>query len=327
MRKIKTYKEKLIKIANKKWKHELIRRKKRKIKKYIEKSNRIEKVKKAKLPKKKIKAPSIFSFTKNTDEIIEYFNWYLKYTKNKDPIEFDLADIEDLTFDSIALLLANIKDKKYSKSLISWNAPNKLELQKLFIKSDFYAFVNSKLKPPRDFIQWKAINHISNKQVAPEIAWEINEKFTNINPIDKRKLYDVIIECMQNTMNHAWEWFNWWIFYYDNKEKGTKEICFLDLWIWILWSLNRKDEEFINFIRDYNKDKLQKLFQWDWKKKNTITKEKKRWNWLKDIYKFSKSESVKQFIVITNQVVADLKNDKYTKLNNNFKWTFYYWEI
>ncbi|EKD65818.1 MAG: hypothetical protein ACD_49C00083G0005 [uncultured bacterium (gcode 4)] len=327
MKKIKTDKKYLLKRANAKWEHELDRKKKRKIKKHLKLIEKIDKIKKLRIPKKKIKAPTIFSFIENTDEIIDYFNWYLKYTKKKMPIEFDLKDIEQLTFDSISILLANIKDKKYSKSLISWNAPEKIELKNLFIKSDFYSFVNSQVKPPRDFIQWRAINHISNKQVSPEIAWEINEEFINMNSTDKRKLYEIIIECMQNTMNHAWEWFNWWIFYYNNKERWTKEICFLDLWVWILWSLNTKFEDFADYIKDYNKDKLKQLFEWEWKKQDTITKERKRWNWLKDIYKFAKVEAIKNFVVITNQIKADLKNDNYVKLKNNFEWTFYYWEI
>ncbi len=326
MRKIKLLKKELIHIAISKWKHELKRKKKRKMKKFSNKNEKNIKSRKLKIPKKKIKAPKNFSFIKNTDEIIDYFKGYLKFTRKKEPIEFDLLDIEELTFDAISILLSYIKDKKYCKSLISWNAPNNAELKKLFIKSNFYSFVNSKVKPPRDFIQWKAINNISEKQVIPEIAWNICAEFIHLSKKDRRKLYDIIIECMQNTKEHAWESFNWWIFYYDNKEKWTKEICFLDLWIWIFWSLNTKIENFTNYIKDYNVNKLKQLFKWEWKD-DTVTKEKKRWNWLKDIYRFSKIESVKQFLVITNHIKADLKEDNYTKLNNDFKWTFYYLEI
>lgn len=61
----------------------------------------------------------MFSFIENTDELTKYFDRYIKYVKNNDSIEFDLKNIDILTFDSISILLANIKDKKFSKCSIS----------------------------------------------------------------------------------------------------------------------------------------------------------------------------------------------------------------
>lgn len=302
-------KKKKLSIKREKWKwlHELKRKKKRKILRYrkrLFKQTNIVNEKNIKY--KKIIPPKNFSFINNTDEIIDYFKWYSKYARKKEPINFDLFNIDNLTFDSIAILLSYIKDIKYSGTLISWRAPNDIKLKKVFLESDFYSFVNSNLQFPKDFVQWKAINHKSNKKVSPEIAWNIRCQFDDILEIKERnKLYNILIECMQNTKEHAWKWFDWWIFFYNNKEKWTKEICFLDLWIWIFWSLNTKIEFFKDIFwkiswLDYNTDKLKLLFEWKWQNNSSITKESKRWNWLKDIYKFSQTKSIKKFIVITN---------------------------
>jgi len=317
----------LIRISIKKHLHELKRREKRK-KKRLENLNE-KKWKKIIFYKRN--PPKNFSLINNTNNVLSYFEKYEKEVWSIRAIDFDLWNISNLSFDAVAFLL--VKVNEFSKEvLIKWLPPKNPSLNKLFKESDFYSFVSSNLNINDIEIKAKAINHKSSKIVSPEIAWAISDYIDSwIDIITRKHFYSTLIECMQNTNNHAWEC-NWWVFIHDNTEKWIKEICFIDLWIWILWSLNTKFENFKDIIwpflwNAYNIDKIFWLFKWKWWWIESITKEKKRWNWLKDIYNFSQNLNVREFIVITNDIKINLKNNNSQKLKYNFKWTLYYWEI
>lgn len=272
--------------------------------------------------------PLNFDFINNTDEIIKYFNSYIKYIKNHSIINYDLGLVENLTFDAITILLSQIKQEKYWKYYKKWYPPKKPKLKKLFANSWFYQFVRTNSEISNDESKSLMIKTEFEKNVDLEKVAGVLDNFDKkLNNEEFIYLNNMISECMENTKNHAWDDYNWWLFYYNDEEKWIKYLCFLDLWIWIFWSLNSKIEKFSSLAWvDSNCKRLELLLKNE-AKKSTSTWEWKRWNWLPSIYKFSQLEKIKNFTIITNDVNANIDKWKYIKLNNQFEWTFYYMEI
>jgi hypothetical protein len=155
-----------------------------------------------------IKAPDDFSLINNTELTIEYFNNAHNELKKKNRILFDISHIKTLTTDAIAVQIAKIKDSKFHlNNGIIGNEPKDETLKKLFVQSGFYDYVNTRgPKPTND--KKLLIHEITNNRVEPDIAKAaclLGLKHTFQNEEIFEPLYDILIEVMQNTNNHAGE--------------------------------------------------------------------------------------------------------------------------
>lgn len=279
---------------------------------------------------KKIEPPANFSLINNTNEVIKYFDINQKFLYRWYEADFDLSNVEWLTFDSIALLMTKIKDPDYMQgSTARWKAPNKEELSHLFEVSNFYKYVRREIKEGQ-ISTWDMFHHVSLDKVNREIWSKLTDLIT-----EKKKnyqwLYPVLIECMMNTSEHAWigrnKVYNWWVIYDIDRNSKIARICFIDLGIWIFWSLNDWRMQALDkiwIVRNFNK--------LEWILKETVempsrTNLWERWTWLPQIYRFSKRNEVVKSVIITNNAYWDLINDNYFELEENFWWTFFYWEI
>ena len=291
---------------------------------------------------KSTKPPSNFSFINNPEELVKYFSDNKQFSNNWYGIDFDLTDIEELTFDSIALLLATIKDPHYRNWVEAMGQPPKKEaLKALFEATWFYGHVYSHTNIKEGEINGKMIKNSYTKKVVSTLAKEITHDITSetlpwMFPGNRCKpLYNTIIECMANTENHAGfrdeNKYNWWVFYYKHPETHITQVCFIDLGTWIIKSMQAKWKDWISDAFDWlgllnNAQKLLKILDW----KILIpsrTWEKKRWKWLKQFNNFYQKEFVENFTIISNDIYLNLNKNITKKLDNSFGWTFLYWEI
>lgn len=299
--------------------------------------------KKKKVTCRKTPAPKDFSLRGNPEDVIKYFNTNKTFTNRWFWVNFDLTDVEYITFDSIALLIPIIHDPSFRQwSLAMWKPPEKKELNDFFYKTWFYNYVTSGQPIKEAEINWKAMRRVSfTKKVSPKLARDITSEISSYVfpwkfPWDRCKpLYKTLVECMANTENHAWAkddtTYDWWTIYYKDPETNIAYICFIDLWIWIIKSMKPRWKELLSWKFDWlwlhtNADKLLKIL--DWKIQiPSRTNEKKRWKWLIEVFKFSQEEYVDNFTIITNDVYLNLNNGDKRNLTNTFKWTFLYWEM
>ncbi len=188
-------------------------------------------------------APKNFSFINNTNEVLKYFIDAEKMFKNKLKISLNIDDIEILSADAISLLVASINDKDFHhNSGYRGNAPKKPELKKIFKESGFYNFVSSSVQKGTG--EGNLLHKEMHTKVMPKLAQKaalIGIKHTFENEIPYEPLYDILIECMSNTNNHAslksLTKCNWWLYVYNDPNSKITSYSFLDLGVGIFDSI------------------------------------------------------------------------------------------
>lgn len=281
-----------------------------------------------------LEAPSNFSFISNTDEIVKYFNSIKEYVDSNQPVNIDISKISNLSPDILILLIAILKDKKSMKVGISGNAPEDLKLRKLFIESGLYNFVSSKgkKKVSKNNKLWK---HSTNNQVKGEIAGEavlICKKLFNENDInyDSDNLYNLLVEAMSNTINHADKMkahINWWLYYFIDENEKTIEYSFIDLGIGIFKSASFDTyRQIANFFVSGNSFLVKPFLD------GKIISSRENDNEIsgkgvKQIISCAQKPEFTKFTIITNDQIINVKDKNNKSLSNNFDGTFINFEI
>ena len=281
------------------------------------------------------KAPTIFSLTRNTNEVLKYFTEAEKFMKDEENLIFDISDVTELTPDTIALLVASVKDPDFChESEVRGNEPKDPYLKKLFSESGFYEHVNAYgFKKSREGnLLHKEVSRVVVTEIAKEASLTgIKNVFDNNKPYEP--LYNTIIECMSNTNNHAnlkhQGQCNWWLYVYNDPNSKSTSYSFLDLGVGIFRSTvmenyiknlakNTGLYKNINLVDDLLKGKIQSRI--------LIDKEI-RGKGIPEIVKHSKLKHFKSFYLITNDVKIDLKTGEKTQLDFSLHGTFWYWEL
>lgn len=339
----KIFREELIfiqKNAERKRKHEIRRKKK---KKRMKRENQKQKVS-ARRGKvfKSIECPEDFSFINNPNELIKYFWGYKNLFQEWYWGNFDLRNVHNLSFDALSLLMVKIHDYRFTKGKTTkWRFPSAEKLNNLVVKSWFLKHVNTPMSLIED-LSWSMHWHNTKKQYDTKIWADVTDEILSHTfgwcweeqIWEKQSIYPIIIECMLNTQEHAWKWFNWWLTYYKD-EKNITKICFVDVWEWILKTLNAKTaklkakDRLLLLFNDSNPFILKSLLggaitSLD---KSSATEKKERWRWLPSMKEFTKKSFVKNFTIITNDVYANVSSDDYKSLDKSFEGTFIYREI
>ncbi|SFB36117.1 hypothetical protein [Algoriphagus aquimarinus] len=315
-----------------------LKRKKRNKEKRIEKYHDLIKFKQKPYVIKE--APIDFDFINNTNEVLKYFNDCGDLFNKKEKVEFDISKIKKLTPDAISLLVASVNSKKFIKGgLYKGGAPEDPKLKDLFIKSGFYDFVNSRKKLLNPLDKDHVILHKERDyKVRPRIAKNAclhSLKFLKnaSSPKPFEELYEIMIEAMQNTNNHASlkniEKTKWWMYVYNDKENKVSKFCFFDLGVGIFESLvyqNYIKNLFLElnlisnsaFVKDLLNGRIQSRVDID----NSI-----RGKGIPQIVNNAQLDCFKKFILISNEVKIDLKNKTHVSLDYKFGGTFFYWEL
>lgn len=158
-------------------------------------------------------APKNFSIINNPTECIAFFNDIIKKIDEhsfKAQFIIDTSNVEVVTVDAIMYLIALLKDirTKISKALkykFKGNYPKTLAARRTFIESGFSEYVNSNsssIVPTTSKIQI-----LSGKSYSTIVAKEVCcfvQKQCNLTRSDTLPLYNVLIELMLNTQNHAY---------------------------------------------------------------------------------------------------------------------------
>lgn len=300
----------------------------------------------AHIPKKpqqffEVEAPSNFSLIENTEAVLHFFKENKKLLASRKQVGFNLRDIKKLTPDAIALLIAKVKDENFTNRLVvRGNSPQKADLKKMFDESGFLEHVRSSWVPERNEKN-VLIHQITNNKVENEIAKDISKRAVahTFGTGEKyRPIYEILIECMANTKNHAGMSegeYNWWIFEYSNPDTKVTTISFLDLGTGIFNSIPvqsfkrnamiaLKDKTGVDFIPNFNLNLLTDLFEG---KISSKTGMEERGQGLPLIYDRSGNQQIKNFTIISNDVYVKIPSKESIILKNKFQGTFLYWEL
>lgn len=284
-------------------------------------------------PLKVLKAPENFSLVLNTDEVIDYFNLVHKELYKGNRVLFDISEICTLTPDTIALQIAKIKDSSFHHgSQIYGNEPINDDLKSLFVQSGLYDYVS--IKGPKPTNGNKLLLHkLTDNKVEPDIAKEaclLGLRHTFKNEEIFEPLYNILIEIMQNTNNHAGNIrgkYDWWLHVYNHPDSLKTSYTFLDLGVGIFESIPVKSfkRDFLNFFGfTSNLDLVPKLLAGEIRSRTTRPE---RGKGIPQVFDCSSDDTFDKFVLISNDICADLKSQTYRKLNSEFKGTLYYWSI
>ncbi len=154
-----------------------------------------------------------------------------------------------------------------------------------------------------------------------------------------RGLQRVLVELMHNTNNHASTRGkgekHWWLSVNRNKALKKVEFAFLDHGVGIFSSLREKD----GFGKWHGwQEKIKKVFGMTTDEENlrlllegkihlTVTGSTFRGKGLPGIKEVLDRNQISNLQIITNNVSADVANNKYNLLSNVYRGTFFYWEL
>lgn len=282
--------------------------------------------------------PNNFSFIDNTNEVLGYFMKCKLLLHNKEKIQCDLSHITALSSDAIALLAACANDETFlgKKGRIRGNAPTNPELLKLFIESGFYNHVKSmKILKSAHKSDSNFFHQESNYQVQSDIAKKAcilgtNHVFGSDKPFPD--LYEMLIEAMSNTNNHAsnnlgTNQFKWWLYTY-NAPNGHTMYTFIDLGVGIFDSIPvqtfKKIMKFVGL--KHNKDLVQDLLDGKIKSREKIDNNI-RGKGIPQIAANSSSQYFSRAYIISNDVKINLKDKTAEVLEYNFSGTMLFWEL
>jgi|GEM_PF-1756930 len=279
-------------------------------------------------------APPNFSFINNTEEIVKYFNQIKKYVDENQPVNIDISKITTLSPDIIILLIAILKDKKSMKVGLSGNAPEIPYLNKIFMESGLYNFVKSKGKK-KVADNNKLWEHSTDNQVKGEIAGEAVEICKALfaeNEInyDTDNLYNLLVEAMSNTINHADKkkaHINWWLYYFIDKEEQTIKFSFIDLGIGIFKSASFDSyRSYANQLLPGNALLVKPFLEGKIISSRKIDNEISG-KGVKQIINCAQNAEFINFTIITNDQNINVKEKNSNSIKANFDGTFINFEI
>lgn len=282
--------------------------------------------------------PKNFSFINNTDEVLKYFVECKSLLHKKEKVQCDLSHITSLSSDAIALLAACTNDESFlgKRGSIRGNAPEDLELLKLFIESGFYNHVKSakKIKSAHKS-DMNLFHQESNYQVQSDVAKKAcilgtEHVFGSAKPFPD--LYEMLIESMSNTNNHAShntkvDHYKWWLYTY-NAPGGRTMYTFIDLGVGIFDSIPvqtfKSVQKFFGIVK--NEDLVKDLLDGKIKSREKVDNNI-RGKGIPQITTNSSSPHFARAYIISNDVKIDLKNKTAETLNSNFSGTLLFWEL
>lgn len=157
--------------------------------------------------------PENFSLENNPEETIHFFRELMNLENLKIAnmhFFIDSSKVKTLTVDAIMYLIAVMNDvkanKKYSYQFAG-NLPSSKEAKEVYINSGFMSFVKSDGKynigPENKKIQ--IMRGTDNDPETAKKACQYVQLICGLSIIDTRPLYNIIIEMMGNTKQHAYE--------------------------------------------------------------------------------------------------------------------------
>lgn len=289
------------------------------------------------------KAPDNFSFINNTNEVLKYFSDAKKIFHKQQNVNFDISDVSQMTPDAVALLVASIKNVKFTSTGNSkGNEPKKDDLKKIFSESGFYEHVTQavgfKKSQPGNLLHKEVAQKVVERIARNACIIGMENVFKKSEPDGQSydtysSLYEILIECMANTHNHAnlnkQGECRWWLYVYNNPVTSSTSYTFIDLGVGIFKSAHTRNYVTkllkvtglypnINLVDDLLAGKIHSRIEKD---------RELRGKGIPQIVGHSKDAWFKSFYIITNNVKIDLTNGLNESLDYDFEGTFLHWEL
>ena len=295
-----------------------------------------------------IKAPENFSFVENERETLKFINTIRLNHSKRRKVYINLKHVKYVTTDALLLLLSNMYRFRTKKIDFNGNHPNDSKVRKQVKDSGFFKKLYDNLSRSQsyDIVGNSTFHTHANTVGDPVLADKIIKRLSkDIWGEEKRCMgvQRVILELMQNTNNHAGDLKgdqHWWMSSSYDKEKNEATISFIDFGKGIFRSLDNKKpgekfygwrQRFFNLFpwADTDDKRFKEILQGGLYNNvpKTSTKLYYRGKGLPGIFKAHSNNALSSLFVISNHVFADIDNDHYYLLDDEFLGTFVSWKI
>lgn len=207
-------------------------------------------------------APVKFSLENNTAETMEFFDKIMSTKNNKrigTVFNIDSSNVEDVSVDALMYLIAIINDVKYNsifRYTFCGNFPKSDNAMRIYKESGFMDFVQSNCNmviPKSNSIRIQRGDN--NDPITAKQVCQFVQQNCFLNKIDTMPLYNILVEMMGNTRQHAYEKGMYdkakcWYLYAEEEQDNIKFV-FLDTGLGIPATIQKKWTEKIPII---NKD-------------------------------------------------------------------------
>jgi hypothetical protein len=281
-----------------------------------------------------LSAPKNFSLIDNADETLSYFRDAYEWLRDRKRVRFDLSGIERMTPDAIALLVANVNSKAFTFGRpVAGNAPDDPVARTMFEQSGFLEHVEEHNFGQRErkqlLVHRITFNKVENQEAKNAGRFASSHLFGDGRKI--RPLYEVLIECMANTNNHASTsrrgFYDWWLFVYNDPAVRRTVFTFLDLGVGIFESLPMKafwKDPLRSMGITGNLSVLPKLLGGEICSR---TGRIERGKGIPRINEHATGGTFSRFVMIANDVYADLVSSSSRYLKEPFHGTLFVFEI
>jgi hypothetical protein len=306
------------------------------------KENHKQSLKKQFVGYKHIKAPSIFSLTKNTDESLAFIAKVEEAFEKRMKVFVNLEDVQVIAQGAIAVLLSILVKFKASNIPFNGNFPKDKKAESSLKKSGFFKFLYEiEIQDQDEYtFDYEICTH-ANKKVDSELSDRLIREASKFIWKEERRctgVQRVFIELMQNTNNHASfskvGEHHWWASVYHSKEDNKVCFAFIDYGVGIIESLSHKKEgKFLGVIPkikqifnpNSNADLLRLLLNGEIHK--TATGHYYRGKGLPGIFEACRNNRISNLVIISNDAIADYSKNVYETLKTGLAGTFVYWEL
>lgn len=287
--------------------------------------------------------PENFSIIENAEQMLLFFEDFKKYVIKRKRIFFDMSKVNRLTGDAIIYMLSMFdrNEKLYGKFHIRGNVPENGFCRNLLFDSGFFNYVYIKTTIPKsseDIVQIEKDSIVKGKLAKQIIDFTKNKLNIERAKVTK-SLYDILIECMVNTNNHAFGKKEmhpfWYLMAVYDKENKEVFYTFLDAGQGIPKTIRKKYlEKVFEFIKTASLSTIDLVTDKDLiisalegvLKRSRIVKKGHRGKGLPRIYEHFKNKQIEDLVIISKKGYVDL-NGKSTLLSKDFAGTMLSWKI
>ena len=292
-----------------------------------------------------IKAPKIFSMTENPHETISFISELENCFRERHKVFVNLAGVEVVADGAILVLLSWVIRFKDNNIDFNGNFPKKENAKNKLFNSGFFKELY-KRKPQKggeksvysvaeSSIHTHAAKVVDPRQTAGLIT-DVSQKIWG-SPQRCPDVQRVFIELMHNTNNHSYIGkkgeHHWWTSVSYNPDQNKASFAFIDYGVGIIKSMENDHNSRFYKIWEKLKDIFKPKYQYEILKKlldgdlHSSTGQYYRGKGLPGVMTAFKENKLDRLFVISNKAMADVSNDSYTELDNNFTGTFVYWEL
>lgn len=154
-----------------------------------------------------IPLPENFSIVDNAEEVLSVFSSFRRHAEKRSHIFFEMSGIKKISGDAIIYMLSMFdqQKKRFGHLNIRGNFPEDTRCSNLLKRSGFFRYLNT---PAVNIEHSENVLEVERGQnVQPELAQKVinfARKHLKITDSDQiKRTYQTLIECMANTLNHA----------------------------------------------------------------------------------------------------------------------------